>query len=73
MSGLSTISDYDRHHIYEILIGDQSWFGAKLIRLISVADGENKAKLFSAFPDYVQAYDDWFFKRGIYANRKDEL
>ena len=60
------ISEIDRHHIFEIVNGKGTWFGAELIRLISHADAENKAKLRLAFPDYVQAYEDWSHKTGPY-------
>lgn len=68
-----TISEYDRHHVPEILLGNQDWFGAMLIRLIAKAQGENFEKLRQAFPGYVEAFLEWDKKTGIYANRKDEL
>ena len=67
------VSEYDMNHVYEILSGAGSWFGAKLLRLIADADGENRAKLGEAFPNAVSAYWDWYKKEGRYAGRKDGL
>lgn len=69
---MSTISAYDRTHVYEILTGNQTWFGAMLLRLIEHADKENREKLRQVFPDYVQAYTEWGTKTGAYANRKGD-
>ena len=42
-----------------LLAGYGDWFSAKLMRLIMKADRENKERLRIAFPDHVQAYDDY--------------
>jgi hypothetical protein len=71
MGGEIMISNYDRNHIYEILCGRGDWFGAQLIRLVEKADAENRAKIAQSFPEYVEAYNDWYCKRGVYEGRED--
>ena len=66
-----TISDFDRHHIYEILTGEGTWFGAMLIRLIEHADRENREKLRQVYPDYVEAFLEWDTKTGAYGGKED--
>ena len=53
------LSDFDRQNLASILAGSGDWFSAKLMRLIMKADRENKEQLRLAFPDHVQAYDDY--------------
>lgn len=53
------LTSYDRAHMADVLAGHGDWFSAELMRLIAKADFENKARLRLAFPDHVQAYDDW--------------
>ena len=65
------ISDHDRHHIYEILRGDGDWFGAQLIRLIGKADEENREAIRRGFPDFVEAFEMWDRKTGIYEGKHD--
>jgi len=69
---MTDISEPDKNHVYEILKGHGDWFSAQLLRLIAHADVENKAKLRLAFPEAMQAYDDWYFKTGRYVTRKDD-
>ena len=60
------MNDYDRIHIQEIIEnrGERwSWFACHLLRLIGKADDQNRARLRSAFPDEVAAYEDWFHGR----------
>ena len=65
-------SDYDRKHVEEIL-GDNpppqyfNWFSAYLIRLVAKADPSNRARIRVAFPEHVEAYEDWYYQRGSYA------
>lgn len=68
-----TVSDFDRQHIQEILDNrDQyyTWFSAHLIRLIAKADGGNRERLRLAFPDAVEAFEDWYHRRGFYAPKE---
>lgn len=51
------ISDYEKENMSDILLGKGDWFGAKLLRLIAVADKENRYFLELGFPDYVEAYE----------------
>jgi len=53
------LSEFDRKNMERILAGEFDWFSAKLMRLIRKADRENKERLRIAFPDHVQAYDDY--------------
>jgi len=53
------LSNFDRENMEELLAGHGDWFSAKLMRLIMKADRENKERLRLAFPDHVQAYDDY--------------
>lgn len=55
------ISEFDKTHITEIMAGRGDWFGAQLIRLIAKADTENREKLRLGFPDYVKAWEKWFY------------
>jgi len=61
------LSDYDYAHFRDILIGHGDWFSADLLRLIKKADAENKECLRLAFPDHVQAYDDYVNSQGRFA------
>ena len=65
------ISEFDRHHVYEILTGHGDWFGAQLLRLIEKADSHNRELLRKGFPDYVQAFEDWDRKTGVYEGVED--
>jgi hypothetical protein len=65
------ISDHDRHHVYEILCGHGNWFGAQLIRLIERADEKNREAIRKGFPDYVEAFEMWDHKTGIYEGKED--
>lgn len=66
------LSDYDRKNIGAIIADGEpgpdmepvrtTWFNARLLRLIHHADAKNLARLRLAFPDVVQAYQEW--KRG---------
>ncbi len=53
------ISDYDRAHIGDIIAGQGGWFSARLLRLIANADRTNRARIESAFPDEVEAFERW--------------
>jgi hypothetical protein len=65
------ISEYDRTNIHEILQGHGTWFSAMLIRLIAHADSDNRERLRQAFPEHVQAYEDWDRKTGPYEGKED--
>lgn len=54
------LSDYDRHHIDDILNGHGDWFSAQLLRLIAHADAANRELLRAGFPDHVEAYEKWY-------------
>lgn len=54
------LSQHDKEHIGEILAGYGDWFSADLIRLICKADGGNRGKLQSVYPEHVQAYLDYY-------------
>lgn len=53
------LSEFDKAHMQEILLGAGDWFSAELLRLIAKADTENRARLYLAFPDHVEAYNTW--------------
>lgn len=57
------ISDYDRAHVHDILIGHGDWFTADLLRLIAHADAHNRERLRQAFPEEVAAFEAW--ERGV--------
>ncbi len=63
------LTNYDRTHVQEILRGEGSWFIANLIRLIEKADKINREKLRSVYPEVVEAFEDWFHRRGPYQRR----
>ena len=56
---LSTMSNYDRQKIPEILAGEGTWFGAHLLRLIAKADQNNIELIRKGFPDQVKAVEDY--------------
>lgn len=49
------ISEHEKNNIGQILISDEQWFGALLIRLIAKADFDNKVELYTIYPSYVNA------------------
>ena len=59
------MSPYDKESLGELLRGRGTWFGAKLVRLISEADSDSKERLHLGFPEEVEAVhkyqtgDDW--------------
>ena len=54
------VSAHDREKMDEIMTGYGDWFSARLLRLIAKADLENRARLRLAFPEHVQAYEEWY-------------
>lgn len=44
-------------------IGDKSSFYTQLVKLISMADEQNKSRLEFLYPDYVEAYNIWYYKK----------
>lgn len=52
-------SDFDKAHMADILAGMGDWFSSELLRLIAKADSSNRAKLRLAFPEHVEAYEEW--------------
>lgn len=65
-----SISSYDRLHVPAILAdlkGERyDWFSAQLLRLIAKADSTNRAKIRLAFPDHVEAFEDWYHGLGVW-------
>lgn len=53
------LSQYDKDHIQEILLGEGDWFTARLLRLIAKADWENREKLREVYPEAVEAFEAW--------------
>ncbi len=53
------LSSWDRNHIADIMGGKGDWFTARLLRLIIVADAENRGKLALGFPEEVALAEDW--------------
>lgn len=51
------LSEFDKNNIEDILKGHGDWFTAKLLRLISKADFENRAKLRLGFSEEVLAVE----------------
>ena len=49
------MNEYEKEDLANILSGRGSWFHAKLLRLISTADQEHRRKLYTAFPEEVDA------------------
>ena len=49
------MTDYDLQNLPEILAGQGTWFTAKLLRLISCADSNNRHKLHKSYPEEVEA------------------
>jgi hypothetical protein len=56
------LSDHQRDHIGDILLGDESSFNAQLLRLIAKADAHNRERIRLAFPDIVRDYETWYAK-----------
>ena len=62
-----SLSSYDRAHIHEILLDEEGvkydWFSAHVIRFIGTvwhkADSTNRAILRLAFPDAVEAFENY--------------
>jgi len=50
-------SDYDRAHVGEILRGHGTWYGAHLLRLVSLADAQERERLRSIYPEHVAAWE----------------
>lgn len=66
------ISEHDRTHVQEILVGSGTWFNAQLLRLINKADEDNIELLRKVFPDVVEAYEDWYYSRGPYQRSESD-
>lgn len=54
------VSDYDREHLTDIILGLGDWFDAKLFRLIAKADARNRSLLRKAYPEHVRVFEEWF-------------
>jgi hypothetical protein len=54
------MSNFDKANIGKIINGRGDWFTCELLRLIAKATPDNRAKLASAFPEEVAAYENWF-------------
>ena len=53
------LSEFDREHMADIITGEGDWFTAHLLRLIAKADLNNRARLRLAYPEEVEAYEQW--------------
>jgi hypothetical protein len=51
----STMSLFDKDEVAQIIAGHGDWFGAVLIRLIAKADNSNRQRLYTVFPEQVNA------------------
>jgi len=59
------MSEYDLENVEEVLRNPRAdWFGAMLLRLIAKADNYNKEKIRKGFPEYVEAYERWYYRGG---------
>jgi hypothetical protein len=71
-----SLTDFDKEHIEDILTnnpnGRWDWFSCKLLRLISIMDSENRTQMHKAFPDHVEAYENYFAGRRYKNGRWDE-
>ena len=47
------MTEYDIDNLAQILAGEGTWFTAKLLRLISGADKQNREELFKVYPKEV--------------------
>ena len=56
---------------YKILAPDN--FSAQLFRLIAKADTLNRERIRRVFPAHVEAFEDWYYQRGFYAPKGDEI
>jgi hypothetical protein len=54
-----SVSEYDRAHMGEIMMGEGDWFSAHLFRLMHRCDPTNFAKLQQVYPEHAQVYLDW--------------
>jgi len=64
------VTDFDRQHVEQIMRSESmDWFAARVIRLCGHADEYNLERLRLAFPEHVEAFEDWYHGRGFYANR----
>lgn len=52
-------SDYDKKNIDRLLAGEGTWFNARLLRLISRADSNNRELLRKSYPEQVKAYENY--------------
>jgi hypothetical protein len=57
---VAMLSAFDKANIGRIIAGYGDWFTAKLLRLIAEADVENRGRISIAFPEEVQAYENWY-------------
>lgn len=57
----STISDFDRAHVGDLLVDERRYtnYSAHLLRLIARADGFNREALRRVYPDHVEAFEAW--------------
>lgn len=67
------MNDFDRSHVQQILDhpSKYTWFSAQLLRLIAKADAGNRERLRIAFPEAVNVFEDWYYRRGAYAPAND--
>jgi len=53
-------ADTTKQILVRFLGGHGTWFTAKLLRLINVADLDNLRKIRSVYPEVVEVYEAWF-------------
>jgi hypothetical protein len=54
-----TMKDFDRQNIGALLAGEGDWWSAQFVRLIAKSDTERRARLRLAFPEHVEAVEDY--------------
>lgn len=68
----TAMSQFDQDNIEWIMQGNGDWFGARLLRLIAHCDLEHRDAIRRGFPDYVEAYERWFYKDSYATRTKEE-
>ena len=57
--------EFEKKNLGKILMGEGDWFGALLLRTIARADTPNRAKLYSVYPDHVNAVHEYQTGQGF--------
>ena len=53
------ISEFDKEHVDEIMVGEGDWFTAQLLRLCAKADRRNLERIRQGFPEVVALFEKW--------------